>query len=138
MKRLIPAGLALVAAMFLSAVPALASDNANAVHLYKSFACGGAPAADQVPANDSGFVNLHQDGTTVTVIFHIRDAAPNTVFDNWGTSSFCGPYTFLGQLTTNSHGEANGTFTFTAPAGSSVWTFSSGDSESFESVLVSP
>lgn len=130
------AGLVLAGA----AAPALASDNANVAHLYSngspgSFTndtCGG--AQNTSPSLDVGFVNYHLDGTTMTVIIHLKDATPDTTyfFDLW--EGFCQAVHFANAgdpstVKTDDQGTANvvSHFTVNNPAkGGTYWVFMDG------------
>lgn len=102
---------------------ASAADNANKVTLYSDAdQCGGAPATAHA---DVGFVNLHQDGQTVTVIYHLKNGVPGATYYVSGYSGYCNYDGFLGTVVPNSNGVANATFTYTIPAAdTTVWIFS--------------
>lgn len=125
-RPLLLAGAAAALLSLGAAAPALASDNANGTPLYiNSRTCGGAPAASQTAANQQGFVNFHLDGQTVTVIYHVKDGAPDATYSVFGYEGYCGLKGLLGSLTTNNNGVANATFTYTIdPGQTQVWTFS--------------
>ena len=111
---------ALIAGAMLTATagPALASDTANGAGIFaNNFQCNVASNL----ATQTGFVNFHQDGGTVTAIVHLKDAPPNNTINVWGYSGFCTFVAFLGTVTTNSNGVGNATFSYASPAGAQVF-----------------
>lgn len=126
-----------------AAAPAMAAanpaSNANA-DLYSGNAfCNGAQVKTQ--ANDVGFANFHrsQDGTTVSVNYHLKNAAPNTTYTVWLYEGFCNFDATLGTVTTNDQGVGNANFTDVAVgnvADTSFFTYSAGGLQNAESAAV--
>lgn len=79
-----------------------------------------------------GFTNYHRiDATTISVEYHLKNAAPNTTYQVqlWGGA--CSFFGVVGDVTTNKNGVANGTGTVTVPAGETQFFASSFDGVTF-------
>jgi hypothetical protein len=53
----------------------------------------------------------------------VHGADPNATYKVYGYFGNCSGDLFLGTTDTNSHGVGNATFSYSAPAGQPVWTF---------------
>jgi opacity protein-like surface antigen len=139
MRKILFAAAMAVAALTgtaMAAAPALAATNGQGALYSGNAFCHGAQI--QNPANANGFVNFHlaNDGTSVTLNYHIKGALANTTYYVYGYEGFCTFKAFLGQLTTNSNGVANADFSYSVDPGTTeVWTFSFGDGQAVESVV---
>lgn len=65
-----------------------------------------------------GFTNYHRTGNTVSIEYHLKQAAPHSTYivELWGDS--CSYFGTVTTVTTNSHGVANGNGSVTVPAAS--------------------
>lgn len=114
------------------AVPALATadspDNPKADIQQGNLFCG----ADIPGLPVIGFTNYHRlDDTTVSVEYHLKQAAPNTTYhvELWG--NVCSFFGNVVDVTTNKNGVANGNGTVTVPAGATRFFATSFDGVTF-------
>ena len=116
-----------------------ASDNSNGAVTYANNAyCGGAFFKNQPVA---GFVNFHlsADTTSLQVLVHMKDAAPDATYYIYQYGGFCTYDNFLGTITTNDNGVGNLATTVTVPAGQgSYFVFMASTAGDAESVSVTP
>jgi hypothetical protein len=128
MRRTILA-LAAVAALALpAAATADSAENPKADIQQENFFCG----ADLPDLSVIGFTNYHRlDATTVSVNYHLKNAAPNTEYEVQLWGDFCSFFGVVETVTTNKNGVANGNGTVTVPEGVTRFFATSWDGTTF-------
>jgi hypothetical protein len=126
-KRAVAAGAVAVAGLAAAAPAASAAAvNGNGDLYSNNSFCNG--AQNKTAGNDVGFVTVHksQDGGTVSVNYHLKDAKPGATYTVYLYTGFCAFDAVLGTVTVNDHGVGNGNFQdVTVPAGTTqVFTYS--------------